>query len=131
MQQTVVGPSHAILGLAHAAPQSTSAEIESRAKLGRKERGPNWSQLEIRALVEAKQLQQMHVTNSTDGREMMTSDANKWQRVSMDVKKAGVSPCMRDGAACKSKWSQMIPDYKRIADFITRCTVLTMFLTRA
>jgi hypothetical protein len=27
---------------------------------------------------------------------------------------------MRDGSACKAKWSQIIPDYKRIADFHAR-----------
>jgi hypothetical protein len=30
------------------------------------------------------------------------------------------SPCMRDGPTCKGKWNQLIPDYKRIADFHAR-----------
>jgi hypothetical protein len=33
---------------------------------------------------------------------------------------AGHSPCMRDGPACKAKWNQVIPDYKRIVDFHAR-----------
>jgi hypothetical protein len=31
--------------------------------------------------------------------------------------RAGFSPCLRDGPACKMKWNQLIPDYKRIADY--------------
>jgi hypothetical protein len=27
---------------------------------------------------------------------------------------------MRDGPTCKGKWNQLIPDYKRIADFHAR-----------
>jgi hypothetical protein len=34
--------------------------------------------------------------------------------------RAGHSPCMRDGPACKAKWNQLIPEYKRIADFHAR-----------
>jgi hypothetical protein len=32
----------------------------------------------------------------------------------------GFLPCLRDGPACKTKWNQLIPDYKRIADYHSR-----------
>jgi hypothetical protein len=35
--------------------------------------------------------------------------------------RAGHSPCLRDGPACKAKWNQLILDYKRLADYLA-CT---------
>ena len=34
--------------------------------------------------------------------------------------RCGFSPCPRNGASCKTKWHQIIPDYKKIADFFAR-----------
>jgi hypothetical protein len=50
----------------------------------------------------------------------MNPDATKWIRVSDHVMRAGFSPCLREGSACKTKWNQLIPDYKRIADYHSR-----------
>jgi hypothetical protein len=30
------------------------------------------------------------------------------------------SPCLQDGPACKTKWNQLIPYCKRIADYLAR-----------
>ena len=58
--------------------------------------------------------------DTVDGRDLMTPEATKWQRVSEEVMKCGFSPCTRNGASCKTKWHQIIPDYKCIADFFAR-----------
>ena len=58
--------------------------------------------------------------DTIDGRDLMTLDNTKWIRISHDVMCAGISPCVRDGLACKTKWNQLIPDYKRIADYFSR-----------
>lgn len=50
----------------------------------------------------------------------MTLDSTKWQRVSHQVLKCGFCPCPRDAAQCKTKWNQIIPDYKCITDFFAR-----------
>jgi hypothetical protein len=34
----------------------------------------------------------------------------------MSVMRAGLSPVVRDGYACKTKWDLLVPDYRRIAD---------------
>jgi hypothetical protein len=52
-----------------------------------------------------------------DGRDLMTTDSNRWLRVSQFVMDTGFSPCMRDASSCKMKWHQILPDYKRIADY--------------
>lgn len=38
----------------------------------------------------------------------------------MEVSLAGISPCPRNGPCYKSKWNQLICDYKKIADFFAR-----------
>jgi hypothetical protein len=52
-----------------------------------------------------------------DGRDLMTTNVNRWLRVSSLVMDAGFSPCMKDGSSCKTKWHQILPDYKRITDY--------------
>lgn len=34
--------------------------------------------------------------------------------------RSGYSPVLPDGPACKTKWNQLLPDYKRIADYLCR-----------
>ena len=58
--------------------------------------------------------------DTVDGRDLMTPETTKWIRISHDVMRAGISPCVRDGPVCKTKWNQLIPDYKRIADYLSR-----------
>jgi hypothetical protein len=72
------------------------------------------------ALIAAKREQYFEELDAIDGRNLMNPDASKWIRISQLVMAAGQSPCMRDGPACKAKWNQIIPDYKRIADFHAR-----------
>ena len=50
----------------------------------------------------------------------MTPDNTKWMRISQEVMHVGCSPYVRDGPACKTKWNQLIPDYKRIADYLNK-----------
>jgi len=58
--------------------------------------------------------------DTVDGWDLMTPEATKWQRVSEEVMRCGFSPCTRNGEAYKTKWNQIIPEYKRIVDFFAR-----------
>ena len=58
--------------------------------------------------------------DTVDGRDLMTPETTKWICISHDVMRAGISPCVRGGPACKTKWNQLIPDYKRIVDYLSR-----------
>jgi hypothetical protein len=72
---------------------------------------------EILALIAAKRESFLEELDVVDGRDLMNPDASKWICISQEVMRAGFSPCLRDGPACKTKWNQLIPDYKRIADY--------------
>ena len=50
----------------------------------------------------------------------MTPDTSKWIHVSHFVNTACFSPVPRDGPACTTKWNQLVPDYKRIADNLSK-----------
>ena len=86
----------------------------------RKDRGPNWLPQEVTALVNIKRDMYLEEIDIVDARDLMNPDATKWFRVSQEVMKADFSPCVRDAIACKTKWNQIIPDYKRIANFFAR-----------
>jgi len=49
----------------------------------------------------------------------MVSDSNKWAYISQEVMTESQSTNHRNGAARKSKWNQLILDYKRIVDFLS------------
>ena len=89
-------------------------------KRARKDRCPNWSQQEILALIAAKREMFLEEVDAVDGRDLMTPDNTKWRRISQQVMLAGFSQCPRDGASCKNKWNQLVPDYKRISDYLGR-----------
>jgi hypothetical protein len=95
------------------------APIPRSARL-RKDRQPNWSPLEMVALIAAKREQYFEELDVVNGHDLMNLDASKWVRISHLVMATGQSPCMRDGPACKAKWNQIIPDYKRIVDYHAR-----------
>lgn len=86
------------------------------SKKQRKERGPNWDAKEILALIDAKRRLQESEELHVDKRHAMQPDSNKWHRISVDVNRTSGSSTPRDGPQCKSKWNQLIPDYKRIVD---------------
>lgn len=89
-------------------------------KRPRKDRGPNWSLLEIAALISAKREIYIRALDTIDARDLFDPETSQWARVSDAVMKAGHSPCIRDGPSCKTKWNLVIPDYRRIADFHAR-----------
>lgn len=41
-------------------------------------------------------------------------------KVADHIMQAGFSPCICDGPACKTKWSQLVLEYKRIFDYHCR-----------
>jgi hypothetical protein len=86
----------------------------------------NWSQQKVSALISAKRELYMEELDMPDGHDLMTTDVNRWLRVSMLVMDAGFSPCMRDASSCKTKWHQILPNYKRIADYHSRTGTNTL-----
>lgn len=90
-----------------AVPRSGSAGSNGGAsnlsKCARKDCGPNWSVGEIIALINAKRDLFLEEMDVVDCRDSMHRDASKWIRISIEVMQAGLSPCPRDGPACKSK----------------------------
>ena len=104
------------------APIAPTATVTSGSnnKRGRKDRGPNWSQNEIFALIAAKREMHFEEKDVVDARDLMGPDSTKWLRISQEVMRAGFSPCLRDGPACKTKWNQILPEYKKISDYFGR-----------
>jgi hypothetical protein len=92
----------------------------TRTTKARKDRQPNWSTQEISTLIGAKRELYLEEIDAIDGHDLLNPDASKWNRVLQLVMRAGQSSCMRDGPACKAKWNQLLPDYKRIVDFHAR-----------
>jgi hypothetical protein len=74
-------------------------------------------------LVAAKRDVYLEELDIPDGRELMRRDSVVWKRISAAVMQAGHSPCPRDSQSCKTKWHQIFPDYKRIADHHARTGV--------
>jgi len=109
-----------VLGIGLPTTGSYPSSNGGAAKKPRKERQPNWSNEEILAFIEAKRILNDEESKSSDGRDLMTPDNGKWQRISADVMQARVSTNQRDAATCKSKWNLLIPEYKRIVDFFKR-----------
>jgi hypothetical protein len=75
---------------------------------------------EIPALIVAKRKMFLEELDTMDGRDLMNPNSSKWVRVLQHVMRLGFSPCLRDGLACKTKWKQLILDYKKIADYLAR-----------
>ena len=99
-------------------PSMVPPATASNNKRARKDRGLNWLQNEMFALIAAKREMFLEEKDVVDARDLMTPDNTKWLRISNEVMRAGFSPCVRDGAACKAKWNQIWPDYKRISDYL-------------
>ena len=92
----------------------------SQPKRQRKERGPNWMSQEILALISAKRDMFLEDLDTVDRRDLMTPENTKWAKILQEVMHSGVTQCLRDGPAYKTKWNQLIPNYKRIADYFSR-----------
>jgi hypothetical protein len=108
------------VGMQRAAPPVQPDNNSHQPKRARKDRGPNWLPQEITAFISAKRDMFLEELDSVDGRDLMNPDSSKWLRVSQHVMRAGFSPCLRDGPACKTKWNQLIPDYKHVVDYLAR-----------
>ena len=113
-------PESPMVPVLHRSPPSPAVIQGNPPKHARKDRGPNWLLQEVLALVNAKREMFLEKIDIVDARDLMNPDSSKWQRVSQEVMRCGFSSCPRDGAACKTKWNQIIPEYKRIADFFAR-----------
>jgi hypothetical protein len=72
------------------------------------------------ALIAAKQQEFLEQLQVSDARELFEPDTTHWQRVFLSVMRAGISPVLRDGAAYKTKWNLLVPNYRRIADSYKR-----------
>ncbi|KAG0571202.1 hypothetical protein M758_6G209500 [Ceratodon purpureus] len=101
-------------------PIIPAAARPSLAKRTRKDRGPNWSPQENAALITAKQEMFLQGLDIVDGRDHFTPETRKWICVSHVENMVGVSLIVPDGPACKTKWNQLVPYYKRIADYLCK-----------
>ena len=113
-------PSRPSAARARPASAATLQGNASQSKRARKDRGLNWTPQEILLFIAAKRDMFLEDLDTVDGRDLMTPDHSKWMRISQEVMRAGLSPCVRDGPACKTKWNQILPDYKRIVDYFTK-----------
>ena len=119
-------PCHSLLFHKHGQWVMQAPEINplvtgpSSPKQARKDRGPNWSPQEIAILITARREQYLRELDTVDGRDLVTPDTSKWIHISHFVNTAGFSPIPRDGPAWKTKWNHLVPDYKRIADYLSR-----------
>lgn len=119
-QRSAVPPAHAVLGLSSPRATSDANAAGPSAKRSRKDRAPNWTAAEVLALVAAKTRLQDDENNCIDKRNLMHPELGKWQKISEYFHEAHASDKRRDGAACKSKWNQVVPEYERIADYFSR-----------
>ena len=71
-------------------------------------------------MIAAKREMYLQELDTIDGRDLMTSETSKWIRISHYVNAAGYSPIVRDDLVCKAKWNQLVSNYKRIADYLSR-----------
>ena len=113
-------PPRALAGITRPTSTSTQHAGSNQSKRAQKDCVPNWSSQEVLALINAKREMFLEDIDTINGRDLMTPENTKWNRISDEVMKAGYSPCIRDGPACKTKWNQLVPNYKRIADYLSR-----------
>ena len=92
-----------VAGVVRPAPVPSQSTGPSRAKRARKDRGPNWLPQEVFALIAAKRGMYLEELDTVDGRDLMTPDTSKWQRVSTQIMRLGISPCPHDGPALQDK----------------------------
>lgn len=98
-------------------PTNAAIAGPSTSKHRHKERCHNWQVTETLVLIHAKRTEHFRDKNMIDKRDLMTGDINKWSLIVQEVMRVGFSPCHRDGQSCKTKWSQIIPEYKKIVDY--------------
>jgi hypothetical protein len=67
-------------------------------------------------LVRAKRQEYLEELDADDPRELMSTEMTKWERVSLSVNSANGMTCSRSAEACKYKWQQLLPDYKKVVD---------------
>ena len=68
------------------------------------------------ALVRAKRQEFLDELDVDDPRTLMTTKGSRWDRVVVSVNIGDGVTCYRSAKACKYKWQQLLPDYKRIGD---------------
>ena len=81
-----------------------------------KKRDPNWSRVEMVALVQAKRAEFMDELEVDDPRDLMNPKISKWHKISVAVNSMQGISCYRSPEACKYKWQTLLPKYKHVAD---------------
>lgn len=94
-----------------------AAGAPSTSTRRRRDRCHNWQVAETLVLINAKRTEHFRDKNKIDPRDNMIPEVTKWTRIAQEVMAAGFSPSLRDGPSCKTKWSQILPDYKRVCDY--------------
>jgi len=95
----------------------SSSRGSSTTRRQRKERHQNWQVQETLVLIHAKRTEHFWDKSKIDQRDLMCPEVTRWTLIADEVMRAGYSPCIRDGTACKVKWNQLVPDYKRIFNY--------------
>jgi len=101
----------------HANTGPSSSRGPKKATQQRKERQQNWQVAEMLILIHAKRSKHFRDKNKIDKRDVITLEVTQRTLIADKVMRAGYSPCIRDRQACKVKWNQLIPDYKRLFDY--------------
>lgn len=89
-----------------------------RKEGGRKERQPNWTQIEIAALIQAKKEKFLHNLDNVHDPNLMRREATQWSEISAKVMEicGEHAECKRHKRSCKEKWGTLLVDYKKIFD---------------
>jgi hypothetical protein len=72
--------------------------------------------MEMIALVRAKKQEFIKELDADNPRELMSTEMTKWERISMSMNTVEGMTCFRSIEACKYKWQQLLPDYKKVAN---------------
>lgn len=99
---------------------ANSGSASNPAKRARKERALNWTSQDVSALIQAKRDMFDKDDKKVDGCDLMNPESTNQVRISIEVMRIGCSTSVRDATSCKTKWNQLILDYKEIANFYAR-----------
>ncbi len=93
--------------------------VESVELQSRRPREPNWEHAKVLALVKAKKKEHLTYLDRVDGQDQFETVVSKWKKISEFVMNVGCSIHLRNGPACKNKWSSLFGDFKKIYDYMT------------
>jgi hypothetical protein len=103
-------------GSKRANPEQATSSHQRRP---RKERQPNWTQLEISALIQAKRIKFLEELDNQHEPSLMQRENTQWTQISakvMEILSNQQAECVCDASAYKEKWGTLVVEYKKIYD---------------